>query len=124
MPHQGHGPRADQTGLIHISDFRFPVNSHLRNAADPYKGVKRQQRCVMSCNDRKGPDRNKNRRPSGRRFVNEAGVRLLQVNLLARLIDLLQEQVQEFFAFFAIGRFDKVDHGRLRCVLEGFLVLL
>ena len=22
--HQGHGPRADQTGRIHISDFRYP----------------------------------------------------------------------------------------------------
>ena len=22
--HEGHGPRADQTGRIHISDFRFP----------------------------------------------------------------------------------------------------
>ena len=34
--HQGHSPRADQTGRIHISDFRFPANSLLRNAAGPY----------------------------------------------------------------------------------------
>ena len=34
--HQGHGPRADRTGRIHISDFRYPARSHLRNAAGPY----------------------------------------------------------------------------------------
>ena len=27
--HQGHGPRADQTGRIHISDFRFPRTNSL-----------------------------------------------------------------------------------------------
>ena len=32
----GHGPRADQKGRIHISDFRYPEKSHLRNAAGPY----------------------------------------------------------------------------------------
>jgi len=39
--HQGHGPRADQTGRIHISDFRYPANSLLRNAAGPYIWVNR-----------------------------------------------------------------------------------
>ena len=34
--HQGHGPRADQTGRIHISDFRYPVIFLLRKAAGPY----------------------------------------------------------------------------------------
>ncbi len=27
--HQGHGPRADQTGRIHISDFRYPRTNSL-----------------------------------------------------------------------------------------------
>ena len=27
--HRGHGPRADQTGRIHISDFRFPRTNSL-----------------------------------------------------------------------------------------------
>jgi hypothetical protein len=36
--HQGHGPRADQTGRIHISDFRYPANSFLQTAAGPYMG--------------------------------------------------------------------------------------
>ena len=34
--HQGHGPRADQTGRIHISDFRYPEYSLLQTAAGPY----------------------------------------------------------------------------------------
>jgi len=33
---QGHGPRADHKGRIHISDFRTPARPHLRNAAGPY----------------------------------------------------------------------------------------
>ena len=37
--HQGHGPRADQTGRIHISDFRYPRTTLLRNAAGPYIGA-------------------------------------------------------------------------------------
>jgi hypothetical protein len=36
MPHQGHDPRADQTGRIHMSDFRYPVHTRLRTAAGPY----------------------------------------------------------------------------------------
>jgi hypothetical protein len=36
--HQGHGPRADQTGRIHISDIRIPENSLLQTAAGPYIG--------------------------------------------------------------------------------------
>ena len=36
MPHQGHGPRAEQTGRIHMSDFRYPVHTRLRTAAGPY----------------------------------------------------------------------------------------
>ena len=35
--HQGHGPRADQPGRIHISDSAFYAQSLLRNAAGPYK---------------------------------------------------------------------------------------
>jgi len=38
--HQGHGPRADQTGRIHISDFRYPAKSHLQTAVGPYIWVK------------------------------------------------------------------------------------
>ena len=38
--HQGHGPRADQTGRIHISDFRYPAYSHLQTAAGPYIRVR------------------------------------------------------------------------------------
>ena len=38
--HHGHGPRADLTGRIHISDFRHPAKPHLRNAAGPYIRVK------------------------------------------------------------------------------------
>ena len=34
--HHGHGPQADQTGRIHISDFRYPAKSRLRPAAGPY----------------------------------------------------------------------------------------
>ena len=34
--HHGHGPRAEQTGRIHISDFRYPADILLRNAAGPY----------------------------------------------------------------------------------------
>ena len=36
--HHGHGPRADQTGRIHISDFRYPAKILLRKAAGPYIG--------------------------------------------------------------------------------------
>jgi len=39
--HQGHGPRADQTGRIHISDFATHAQSLLRNAAGPYIRVNR-----------------------------------------------------------------------------------
>ena len=39
--HHGHGPRADQTGRIHISDFRTSVlETLLRTAAGPYIRVK------------------------------------------------------------------------------------
>jgi len=38
--HHGHGPRADQTGRIHISDFRNPVCSLLPTAAGPYISAK------------------------------------------------------------------------------------
>ena len=31
--HQGHGPRADQTGRIHISDFRNPRTISLANGS-------------------------------------------------------------------------------------------
>ena len=34
--HQGHGPRADQTGRIHISELRYPAYSPLQTAAGPY----------------------------------------------------------------------------------------
>jgi hypothetical protein len=34
--HHGHGPRADQTGRIHISDFRNPAKPQLHPAAGPY----------------------------------------------------------------------------------------
>ena len=34
--HQGHGPRADHKGRIHISDFRHPAESHLHPAAGSY----------------------------------------------------------------------------------------
>ena len=36
--HQGHGPRADQTGRIDISDFRYPAHFLLRTAAGQYIG--------------------------------------------------------------------------------------
>jgi len=32
----GHGPKTDQIGRIHISDFRILCQTHLRNAAGPY----------------------------------------------------------------------------------------
>jgi len=34
----GHGPRAKQTGRIHISDFRNPENSRSQSATGPYTG--------------------------------------------------------------------------------------
>ena len=34
--HQGHGPRADQTGRIHIAASAIHARSHFRNAAGPY----------------------------------------------------------------------------------------
>jgi len=37
--HHGHGPRADRTGRIHISDFRYPAKSQLQTAAGPYIGA-------------------------------------------------------------------------------------
>src|ERR1700722_8852681 len=43
--HQGHGPRADQTGRIHISDFRY--QSLLRNAAGPYIGATSQHSAAL-----------------------------------------------------------------------------
>jgi hypothetical protein len=49
--HHGHGPRADQTGRIHISDFRYPAKSHLQTAAGPYIRVNfgsRERFLVMS----------------------------------------------------------------------------
>jgi len=48
--HQGDGPRADQTGRIHISDFRYPANSLLQTAAGPYIGVKSEPfSCLPKC---------------------------------------------------------------------------
>ena len=41
--HHGHGPRADQTGRIHISDFRYPAKILLLNAAGPYIWVSRSE---------------------------------------------------------------------------------
>jgi hypothetical protein len=38
--HQGHGPRADQTGRVYISDFRYPENSFLHSVAGPYSWVR------------------------------------------------------------------------------------
>ena len=40
--HQGHGPRADQTGRIHISDFRNPRTiSIAKRSRSIHKGQKR-----------------------------------------------------------------------------------
>ena len=48
--HHGHGPRADQTGRIHISDFRHPADILLRNAAGPYIWVmKGSDSPVLAC---------------------------------------------------------------------------
>ena len=47
--HQGHGPRADQSGRIHISDFQYPATSHLQTAAGPYNGSRLRRRIV--CDD-------------------------------------------------------------------------
>ena len=52
--HHSRGPQADQTGRIHISDFRNPATSHVRIAAGPYIGsgadfsavVSRRQLCT------------------------------------------------------------------------------
>jgi len=44
--HHGHGPRADQTGRIHISDFRYPADILLRNAAGPYIWVNKRRKCL------------------------------------------------------------------------------
>lgn len=44
-----------------------------------------------------------NRRPKGRRQVNETDVRLLEVDAVAGFGDLVEEEVEEFFAFFAVG---------------------
>ncbi len=40
--------RADQTGRIHISDFRNPENSRLRSAAGPYIRVTRRFPAISS----------------------------------------------------------------------------
>ena len=40
--HQGHGPRADQTGRIHISDFRYPRTSIAKRSRSIHKCHKRK----------------------------------------------------------------------------------
>ena len=45
--HQGHGPRADQPGRIHISDSAFYAQSLLRRAAGPYMWVMSGRPCCL-----------------------------------------------------------------------------
>jgi uncharacterized protein (DUF2267 family) len=62
--HQGHGPRADQTGRIHISDFRFPRTNLLAiSSRSIHLGQKRPSALVASHRNQPVPDETEHETP-------------------------------------------------------------
>ena len=86
--HHGHGPRADQKGRIHISDFRYPAKTQLHPAAGPYKWVISRSRVrTLKC-----PLRGERRKCAapfhiGNYATQDRRRRFSQIGILRQLID-------------------------------------